>query len=123
MASSRQSSSLPADNGLGPPRTLDRAYGVQAEQPQGQKVALPSFGNLPPAANQAAYLGYIGAPLPGAAAAPAPGNAETLGFVPLADNHYPAPRAAAPPRKQQPRPAANPALQAWQEDPFSEWRN
>lgn len=89
------------------------------------KIALPCFGDA--LGSQAAYLRYEGKRA-AAEAASAPASLAPL-LAPVssaAAAGYRIPAAAAPRRNSAPRRpvrAANPALHAWQEDAFSEWRN
>ncbi|CAE8611551.1 unnamed protein product [Polarella glacialis] len=80
--------------------------------PGGGKVALPAFGDN--FDSQAAYLGYVGT------AGQAAGSESLTVEGPAAG--YPILKASAPKREIRPTRNHNPALQVWQEDPFSEWR-
>lgn len=101
----------------GPPSEVSSVMGpggqVQLDLSKSGKIKLPSFGDA--MGSQAAYLSYEGKAGADVAAA-----AATEAILPANTGHYPvargtAPRRAAPPPK-------NPALHAWSEDPFSQWR-
>jgi hypothetical protein len=84
------------------------------------KVSLPSFGDFNGRqSNQAAYLGYVGSQCGNGSYQS--GEASLQQRDDLAQ--YPTPARVRVPHSQQPPVRArNPALQVWQEDPFSEWR-
>lgn len=91
------------------------------------KHSLPKFGDQV-ASNQSAYLSYVGAAADGAAPPPfAQGSQAADGFQPTRA-YYGSPdesgfQPSGPrPVVRNPRAAGNPAMQAWQQDPFSEWR-
>eukprot|EP00929_Paragymnodinium_shiwhaense_P053478 TRINITY_DN26764_c0_g1_i1.p1 TRINITY_DN26764_c0_g1~~TRINITY_DN26764_c0_g1_i1.p1 ORF type:complete len:514 (+),score=80.98 TRINITY_DN26764_c0_g1_i1:104-1645(+) len=112
--------------GAPPPRGFNGGYSPtepseagwsEADDPRGNgKVALPSFGDARQS-RQAAYLNAIGTA--GTIYEGAGGEDEHA----YATESYAQPAAAVPAAQQRP-PAryVNPAVQAWQEDPFSEWR-
>jgi len=81
------------------------------------KIALPSFGDA--MGSQAAYLQYEGKPGAEVAAAAAYADPRPL---PAVNTGYHAPMRGGVAPRRAPPPPRNPALQTWQEDPFSEWR-
>lgn len=78
------------------------------------RIKLPSFGDA--MGSQAAYLSYEHKAGAEKAAAQAP-----EAYLPANTAQYPAVRGATATHRPAP-PPRNPALQAWAEDPFSQWR-
>lgn len=99
--------------------------------PEG-KTPLPCFGQYQ-ASNQMAYLNYVGRVpsengSPGSAATPQANCGGGMGFTANAvasnaDQQMVARQMPSVPRRNHVSKQVNPALQAWQEDPFSEWRS
>lgn len=95
------------------------------------KIALPSFGERPPTDSQAAYLHHL-ADAGIAEAASAPFSADRCGMAPQAmqgadpytNMHgFATGQTPSVPRRQPQVRSSCPELDAWKDDPFSQWRS
>merc|ERR1712217_741967 len=104
----------PMLSGAGPfassPTDFCAVAGEPLDPQENGKIMLPKFGDA--MGNQAAYLGYVGTP--GAANAIAPACSD----IPIQKGPAGYPGMKSSPHQRPPW-AGNPALQTWQEDPFS----